>query len=89
MLYSRAASLLEAEVEDEIIALDREQGEVYGFNGVASDVWRLLEQPRSLTEICGEIENLYAVTSDECAEEITSLLGQLIEMKLVKTTYPD
>jgi len=39
-LYQRAAPLLEAEIDREIIALDRERGEVFGFNSVASDVSR-------------------------------------------------
>ena len=55
-VYSRAAPLLEAEVDEEIVALDREQGQVFGFNLVASDVWRLLEQPRTIGELCAELE---------------------------------
>lgn len=84
MLYSRAAPLLEAEIDDEIVALDRDQGEVFGFNGVASDVWRLLEQPLSVGDLCGALEQRYAVSPDQCAAEVTVLLEQMIEMKLVK-----
>ena len=83
-LYSRAAPLLEAEVDQEIVALDREQGEVFGFNLVASDVWRLLEQPRTIGELCAELEQRYTVAADECAADVAELLEQLIEMKLVK-----
>ena len=84
MLYSRAAPLLEAEIDDEIVALDREQGEVFGFNLVASDVWRLLEQPLSLGDLCAQLEQRYEVEPEQCAREITELLDQLVEMKLVK-----
>ena len=86
MLYSRAAPLLEAEIDDEIVALDRDQGEVFGFNLVASDVWRLLEQPLSLGDLCAELEQRYEVAPDQCAREITELLDQLIEMKLIQRT---
>ena len=83
-LYSRATELFEAEVDDEIVALDHKQGEVYGFNTVASDVWRLLEQPRSLGELCFELEQLYDVDRAVCAAETAALLDQLLEMKLVR-----
>ena len=83
-VYSRAAPLLEAEVDQEIVALDREQGEVFGFNLVASDVWRLLEQPRTIADLCAELEQRYAVSPGECASDVYELLGQLMEMKLVK-----
>ena len=83
-LYSRAAPLLEAEVDQEIVALDREQGQVFGFNLVASDVWRLLKQPRTIGELCAELEQRYSVSSEECAADVADLLDQLLEMKLVK-----
>lgn len=80
---------MEAEIDDEIVALDRAQGDVFGFNGVASDVWRLLAQPRSIGELCGELETLYAVGNQQCAEEVAALLDQLIEMRLVKRLRAD
>ena len=83
-LYARAAPLLEAEVEEEIVALDREQGEVFGFNRVASDVWRLLEQPRTFADLCSELQNLYDVAPDRCAEDTRDLLDELTQLKLVR-----
>ena len=83
-IYARAAPLLEAEVDEEIVALDREQGEVFGFNLVASDVWRLLEQPRTVGELCAELERRYDVSSEQCAADVVELLDQMIEMKLIK-----
>lgn len=84
LLYARANALLEAEVDDEIVALDREQGQVFGFNGVASDVWRLLEQPRTLSELCGELAETYSVDDAQCRGDVVALLDELIEMNLVK-----
>lgn len=83
-LFCRAAPLLEAEVDDEIVALDRAQGEVFGFNAVASDIWRLLERPRTIAELCGELIERYEVPAERCAEDVEGLLGELIEMKLIK-----
>lgn len=87
-LYSRAAPLLEAEVDGEIVGLDRHQGEVFGFNAVASDVWRLLEQPRSLSDLCREIEQRYQVSPAQCGEEVATLLDEMIAMKLVRESGP-
>ena len=84
MLYTRAAALLEAEVDGEIVALDREQGVVLGFNGVASDVWRLLEQPRSLDELVAALGERYEVDDAQCRTEIAALLDRLSELNLVR-----
>ena len=45
--YQRATELLEADLGDELVALDQAQGQCFGFNGVATSVWRLLASPRS------------------------------------------
>lgn len=83
LLYARAAPLHEAEVDEEIVALDSQQGDVFGFNRVASDVWRLLEEPKSFDQLCRELQELYDVAPDRCAEDTRDLLKEMTEMKLV------
>ena len=82
-LYQRAAPLLEAEIDREIIALDRERGEVFGFNSVASDVWRLLDEPKTAGDLSRALREIYDVPPERCAEELDELLKKLVEMQLV------
>ena len=82
-IYARAASLDEAEIDEEIVGLDRAQGEVFGFNRVASDVWRLLEEPLSADQLNSALREKYDVPPDQCRAEIDALLEELVEMKLV------
>ena len=84
VLYARAASLHEAEVDEEIVGLDRDQGEVFGFNKVASDVWRLLEKPQSAAALSAALQRNYEVAPAQCDEDLNVLLDQLIELKIVK-----
>lgn len=85
-LYARAATLMEAEVDGEIVALDREGGDVLGFNSTASEVWRLLDKPRSLGEICAAMLERYEVPADLCEQEVSALLDQLVAMRLIAVT---
>ena len=51
--YQRATELLEAELGDELVALDQAQGQCFGFNGVATsvcDCWT----PRSAGRAAGQ-----------------------------------
>ena len=83
-LYARAAPLLEAEVDEEIVALDRKRGEVFGFNHVASDVWRLLEEPQTFDQLCRALQDRYDVAPDRCAEDTRELLEELTQLRLVR-----
>ena len=82
-LYARAAPLLEAEIDEEIVGLNRERGEVFGFNKVASDVWRLLEEPRSADDLSRALQEIYDVPSDQCDRELAILLDDLVAKQLV------
>lgn len=84
VLYARAAALLEAEIDEEIVGLDRDQGEVFGFNKVASDVWRLLEQPKGAADLSAALQIQYDVPPEQCDRELGALLEELVEMKLVE-----
>jgi Coenzyme PQQ synthesis protein D (PqqD) len=82
--YVRAVSLIEAELGDELVALDPEAGSCFGFNPVAASVWRLLEQPRTADELHTELMNDYVVGETQCREEVAGLLGDLEARGLIK-----
>lgn len=82
--YEKAVTLLEAELADEIVALDRAKGECFGFNPVASDVWRMLDQPRSVSELSGRLTELYEVGDEQCQGEVTALLDAMAGLGLVR-----
>lgn len=81
--FRRAVTLLEAEIGDEIVALDRQAGHCFGFNPVASDVWRMLVRPMTTSGLCSELCATYEVEPAQCREEVTSLLVQMIDLGLV------
>ena len=76
-IYRRAVSLLEAEINDELVALEPTMGSCFGFNTVAKDVWHLLEQPRSVSSICSALEAEYDVDPQTCRSEVEELLQKM------------
>jgi hypothetical protein len=86
--YVRAKSLLEAELGDEIVALDVEGGNCFGFNSVAAEIWRLLETPRDLESIQCELLDKFDVSPGACLADIQAHLAELRELGLVRTFLP-
>ncbi len=82
--FLRCEDMLEAEVNEEIVALDVARGQCFGMNEVASEVWRMLAQPKSLDEICAALCANYEVDASTCRSEVQSLLSELQEEGLVK-----
>jgi hypothetical protein len=77
ILVSRKEGLVEAEVDGEIVALHVDNGTCYGFNGTASAVWRMLDRPRRLDEICEGLVGEYEVEPGQCEREVMELLRDL------------
>jgi hypothetical protein len=85
---SRNGTLLEAEVDGEIVALNVESGTCYGFNSTATRVWSMIEQPRTIGEICATLVAQFDVEPDDCRRDVVDLLRELQADGLVKSDPP-
>lgn len=64
-------------VGNDYVALDVESGQCFGMADVTADVWRLLEEPQSLTDLAGHLVRIYDVDDAECMEDLTALLDDM------------
>lgn len=77
--------LVEAEVDDEILALSIEQGICYGMNQVGSHVWHLLAKPIQISDLCAALLAKYKVDPDICERQVFDLLEELRDEGLIVT----
>ena len=83
--YVRARDVVFSEIEGEFVALNIDRGQCYGMDSIASRVWRILETPHSLEDICKTLRNEYAVDHDSCRADVASLLRAMTDEALVTT----
>jgi hypothetical protein len=81
--YRRATQLMEADLGDELVALDPAKGNCFGFNEVATRVWRQLEQAATFDQLRDGLRDEYDVSDEQCALELRALLDDLVERGLV------
>lgn len=74
---------MEAELGEELVALDPKAGECFGFNNVATSVWRELESPKTFEQLRNALLDQYEVGSDQCSLELRQLLDDLTTKGLV------
>lgn len=75
--YRRVGNVLDAEVGDELVALDVSAGECFGFNQVARTVWQLLAEPKSFAQLRDVLLAEYDVGDEQCSAELQELLDHL------------
>jgi hypothetical protein len=85
-VYRRAAELLEAELGNELVALEPEAGKCFGFNEVATWVWRRLAEPASFEQLRTELLGEYEVGEEQCGSELRELLEDMGEKGLIENS---
>ncbi len=82
-VYRRAIDLMEAELGDELVALDPKAGECFGFNSVATSIWRELKTPKNFQQLRDALLEEYEIGEDQCSLELQGLIDELIAKGLV------
>jgi len=72
------------EVDQAVVMMGLDQGKYYGLEGVGGRIWALIEQPRSVRDVCDALVAEYDVEPGVCLREVTSFLTELAREKLVR-----
>ncbi len=84
--YVRTRNVLFSTVGLEVLALNIDRGQCYGFNDTASVIWEMLETPQSVPAICGALEARFAVDPEECRIDVERLLDEMVQDELVSVS---
>ena len=84
-VVARRDGFIEAEIDDEIVFLNIEQGTCYGLNRVGSRIWNLLAEPARIGDLCTRLLTEFRVDPLVCEHEVLALLQELCAEGLIST----
>jgi hypothetical protein len=73
----RSREIFDAVIDDEVVALNVDNGFCYGLDPIASRVWRLIETPTDVGAICAALRGEYDVGEAVCLDAVVALLDGL------------
>lgn len=76
-------SVVTREIGGEMVLMDLESGNYFGLNPVGGQVWQALEEGKSITELCDQIEQEFDVPREQLQQDVLALAEELVERKLV------
>ncbi len=71
-------------LENGAVLVNMHSGGCFELNPVGFEIWKGLEQGRSVSEICNTLVGKYGVQADVASGDIRSLVDSLIEAGLVE-----
>ena len=79
--------LYSGELDGEMVMMSVEHGKYYGLDEIGSRIWKLIEQPRSVSEICELLVAEFQVEREKCRQDVLDFLNKLAREDLVKVDY--
>jgi PqqD family protein of HPr-rel-A system len=83
-IFVRKGEPLTAKADDQTVMFDAAKGEYFGLAGVGGRIWELLEQPRSIGQLCEVITAEFEVSAADCRADVSSFLDDLRRAGLVE-----
>lgn len=79
-----AKDVVSCDLQGETAILNMKDGVYYGLDEVGTSIWKLIQEPRRVSEILRIILEEYDVERDVLMEDLMELLHQLMDNELVK-----
>lgn len=79
----RPESFVATLVDDEVVLIDMEGGELFSLSGTARAVWEAIDGQASADEIARSMAQAYEVEPDTAQREVSELLGELAKAGLI------
>jgi hypothetical protein len=57
---------------------------IYSFNGTGSLIWKLLDSPKTVTELAAAVAREYEVDSTRAERDVTEFVGEMKAVGLVE-----
>jgi len=77
-----------ADMDGELALMSIENGKYYCLNPTGSRIWKLIEQPGRIEDICAVLAQEYAVEPQQCESEVLDHVAKLVAENLVEIVQP-
>jgi hypothetical protein len=81
---SRSEDHLSAEIDNELVLMDIEQGSYYGLDVIGTDIWRRLDRGVVVSDLCAALIGEYEADADTIHRDVLVLLERLATEGLIQ-----
>ena len=83
-VVAQVEELVSSDLDGETVMMSVQNGKYYGMDKIGSRIWALIEEPRSVSNVCDTILGEFDVSRERCEQDVLAFLNKLAEDNLVK-----
>lgn len=87
-LIKRNPDIVSSEIDGETVMMDTSFEKYFGMKSVASHIWVLLEEETSLQALCEQLTREYAVSPEQCLDDVEAFILALLEQDMLRIREP-
>ena len=72
-----------SDINGEVVMMAMATGDFYNLDDISSYIWSLIENPKSVADLCLALQERYDVDPDTCEQDVLALLNDLANNGLV------
>ena len=76
-------NFLISQLGSELVLMDTKSGDYLGVNVVGTQIWNLLVDSKSVTDLVAELTKQFEVSESQCLAEVEKFLSDLEKRKMV------
>jgi hypothetical protein len=80
---------ISSDLVGESVILNLNTGMYFGLNEIGAYIWKLIQQPITVEQICGALTQEYEVDIEQCERETIALFQDLVAAQLVEVKASD
>ncbi len=82
--YIQSKQVVQSKIDDEVVMMDIESGFYFGLNSVASIIWELLKDGKTVDELADYLITEYDVNREQCLDETDILIKKMLDLKVIR-----
>ena len=76
-MVTRAEGFSTAQVRDDLMMLNVEQGAYYSLDSIGAEIWNLLEQPARVRDLVDRLQQRYEVGPEQCQADVLAFIEEM------------
>lgn len=82
-LLVRNLNFFTAEIDNDLVMMDEEQGCYFALNSMARNIWELLAEPISYASLLQKLLATYEVDEQQCRKDLSLFLQESLKNDLI------
>lgn len=82
-IIKRTNDQVSKKLNEVTIVMSIEEGKYFNLNRVASRIWEIIEQPKTIRQVVEQLLLEFEIAHDDCEREVKELIADLADLGLI------